>query len=72
MLKQLSFILLLLQGVKCTKVEKRLLLNDPAIMEQRLNNLERKVQNLETENLNLKNQLDQQAQVKLGKLEIQK
>lgn len=72
MLKQLSFILLLLQVVKCTKVEKRLLLNDPAIMEQRLNNLERKVQNLETENLNLKNQLDQQAQVKLGKLEIQK
>jgi hypothetical protein len=68
MLKQLSVILLFLQATQCTKVEKRLLLNDPGIIDQRLNNLERKVQTLEAENLNLKTQLNQQAQIKSGEL----
>ncbi|XP_062571243.1 short-chain collagen C4-like isoform X2 [Saccostrea cucullata] len=66
MFKYLSFFLLLLPAVRCGKLEKRLLLNDPGLIEKRLNGLELKVQHLEAENENLKSRLAQQESMKLG------
>nr|XP_022333339.1 uncharacterized protein LOC111130497 [Crassostrea virginica] len=59
MLKPFVFLLALLQGVCLAREGKRILLNDPALIEQRLSHLEQKIQTLESENRILKDRQNQ-------------
>lgn len=61
MLTYLSYFLVLVRGVQLSQNEKRILLNDPGLIEQRLNHLER-------ENALLKDRINQYETAKSGKI----
>ena len=67
MLKLLYFLLALLQGVCLGKDDKRILLNDPALIEQRLSHLEQEIQTVKSENSVLKDRLNQYETAQIGK-----
>ena len=68
MLKPFIFLLALLQGVCLAREGKRILLNDPALIEQRLSHLEQKIQTLESENRLLKDRQNQYEAAQIGKI----
>lgn len=61
MLTYLSYFLVLVRGVQLSQNEKRILLNDSGLIEQRLNHLER-------ENALLKDRINQYETAKSGKI----
>lgn len=70
MLKPVFFLLTLLQGVCLAREGKRILLNDPALIEQRLSHLEQKIQTLESENRILKDRQNQYEATQIGKINV--
>lgn len=61
MLTYLLYFLVLVRGVQLSQNEKRILLNDPGLIGQRLNHLER-------ENALLKDRINQYETAKSGKI----
>lgn len=61
------FILALAQPIHLANNEKRILLNDPGLTEQRLTNLEHKIQTVESENQLLKDRINQYETAKSGR-----
>lgn len=62
------FILALAQTILLAKNEKRILLNDPGLIEQRLTHLEHKIQTVESENQLLKDRINQYETAKSGRI----
>lgn len=62
------FILALAQPIHLAQNEKRILLNDPGLIEQRLTHLEHKIQTVESENQLLKDRINQYETAKSGRI----
>lgn len=64
------FFIALAQPIHLTKNEKRILLNDPGLIEQRLTHLEHKIQMVESENQLLKDKINQYETARSGRISL--